>query len=88
MLIGDMGQEEKDLFECLLRINSDQPLDDRADALLGRLVRAGLVDSEDGRLTLTAAGIRRCQSLQQRAYGDEEAARVLAHRQSKPEGDD
>lgn len=83
MVIEEMGQQEKDLLECLLRINACEPLDPRADALLGRLVRGGLVDSHDGTLVLTAAGIRRCQSLQHREHGDEEAALVLQERQAR-----
>lgn len=77
MRISDMGQQEKDLFECLLRINQGEPLDARAEPLVGRLVEAGLVDSDGATLTLTSAGIRRCQSLQHRLAGDEEAAQVL-----------
>lgn len=87
MQIGDMGQQEKDLLECLLRINNGEALDSRADALLGRLVRAGLVDSVGGIITLTSAGIRRCQSLQHREYSDDEAAQVLSDRQAQPDDD-
>ena len=83
MLIVDMEQPEKDLLECLLRINACEALDPRADALLGRLVRAGLVDSTNGVLALTTAGIRRCQSLQHRENADEAAARVLLERHSE-----
>lgn len=87
MLIGDMGQQEKDLLECLIRIDNGQPMDARADALLDRLIRAGLVDSVDGVLKLTLAGVRRCQSLQHREYGDNEAARVLNDRQAQADDD-
>lgn len=87
MLIGDMGQQEEDLLECLQRIDRGEPLDERADALLGRLVRAGLVDSTDGVLTLTNGGISRCQSLQHRQAGDRASAQVLIDRAQSPEQD-
>lgn len=83
MLVGDMGQQERDLYECLLRIAGGDALDPRADALLGRLIRGGLVDSVDGVLTLTAAGVRRCQSLQFREDGDVEASHVRSDRDQK-----
>lgn len=80
MRIGDIGQQELDLLECLIRIDSGAPLDDRAGALLQRLVDAGLVDSHGGELALTTAGIERSRSLQHRLAGDKDAARVLVDR--------
>lgn len=85
MRIGNMGQQEMDLLECLQRIDRNEPLDERADALLGRLVRAGLVDSKNGVLTLTNGGISRCQSLQHRQAGDKAAAQVLHDRETPEE---
>ena len=82
ILIRDMGQEEQDLLECLQRIDRGEKLDPRADALLGRLVMAGLVDSKDGVLSLTFAGIGRCQSLQHRTASDKAAATVLEDRKT------
>lgn len=79
MKVGNIGQQELDLLECLLRIDAQQPLDPRAGDMLTRLVEAGLVDSNDG-LSLTFAGIERCQSLKHRIAGDKEAAKVLAER--------
>ena len=40
--IGDMQQSEQDLLECLVRIRQGEPVDARADALVKRLVEAGL----------------------------------------------
>lgn len=80
MSVGNMGQQELDLLECLVRIDRGQALDPRADDMLMRLVEAGLVDSADGVLALTLAGIERCQSLMHRMAGDMEAAKVLAAR--------
>ena len=80
MNVGNMGQQELDLLECLVRIDRGQPLDPRAEDMLMRLVEAGLVDSADGTLSLTIAGIERCQSLMHRAAGDREAAKVLVAR--------
>ena len=80
MRIGSIGQEEIDLLECLLRIDRRQALDTRAGSMRERLIEEGLVDGSDGKLTLTLAGIERCQSLQHRIAGDKEAAKVLADR--------
>ena len=75
-----MGQQELDLLECLLRIDRGHALDPRADGMRKRLIAAGLVDVRDGGLSLTVAGIERCQSLMHRLAGDREAAKVLADR--------
>jgi hypothetical protein len=80
MKIGSIGQEEIDLLECLLRVDLRQALDSRAYEMRERLIEEGLVDSSDGELTLTYAGIERCRSLQHRISGDKEAAKVLADR--------
>lgn len=81
MAIEGMGQQELDLLECLQRIDLGKELDSRAAELVNRLVAAGLVDDDNGMLTLTAAGIRRCQSLQHRQAGDAAAVRVLDERE-------
>ncbi|MGY1458517.1 MULTISPECIES: hypothetical protein [unclassified Luteimonas] len=80
MNVGDIGQQELDLLECLIRIDQGQRLDSRADDMLERLVEAGLVDDDDGDYRLTLAGIERCRSLKHRVAGDKEAAKVLAER--------
>lgn len=80
MKIGGIGQQELDLLECLIRIDVGESLDGRAAALLHRLVEGGLVDSREGQLTLTAAGIERSRSLQHRLAGDKDAAQVLVDR--------
>ena len=79
--IGDMQQPEYDLLACLVRIRQGEPVDARADALVKRLVEAGLVDCNAATRALTSAGIGRCQSLQHRQAGDAEAAQVLWHRE-------
>ena len=73
-------RHDLDLLECLLRIDQNLSLDERASALLDRLVEGGLVDREGACLALTTAGIERCRSLQHRIASDEEAAKVLAAR--------
>ena len=78
--IGTIGSQDLDLLECLLRIDQNHRLDERADGLLDRLVEGGLVDSENGNLSLTPAGVERCRSLQHRVASDKEAAKVLAAR--------
>lgn len=80
MSVGNMGQQELDLLECLIRIDRGQALDPRANEMLMRLIESGLVDAADGVLALTMAGIERCQSLMHRMAGDMEAAKVLAAR--------
>ena len=79
-IVRNMGTQDLDLLECLLRIDQNLSLDDRASALLDRLVEGGLVDREGACLALTTAGIERCRSLQHRIASDEEAAKVLAAR--------
>jgi hypothetical protein len=80
MDVGRIGQQELDLLECLLRVDLGHALDPRAQAMLERLIEAGLVDTSSGATSLTFAGIERCQSLQHRIAGDKEAAKVLADR--------
>src|SRR3546814_19591861 len=79
MGVGNIGQQELDLLECLIRIDTHQPLDPRAEDMLERLIEAGHVNS-NGDLSLTFAGIERCQSLTHRVAGDTEAAKVIADR--------
>lgn len=78
--IHNIGSQDLDLLECLLRIDSQQPVDKRAADLTDRLVEGGLVDREKGDLKLTPAGVERCRSLQHRVASDKEAAKVLATR--------
>lgn len=80
MRVGNIGQQEIDLLECLLRIDLGHALDPRARGMLERLVEAGLVDRSNGDLALTMAGIERTQSLQHWIAGDKEAAKVLVER--------
>src|SRR3546814_6964052 len=49
--VGNIGQQELDLLECLIRIDTHQPLDPRAEDMLERLIEAGLVNS-NGDLSL------------------------------------
>jgi hypothetical protein len=85
--VGEISQQELDLLECLVRIDQREALDARAGDLLERLIEAGLVDSFDGDLSLTVAGIERCRSLQHRIAGDSEAAKVIAGRGLEFTGD-
>ena len=80
MKIRNIGQQEIDLLECLVRIDLGQALDSRATDMCRRLIEAGLVEDSDGGLVLTPAGIERCRSLKHRVAGDREAARVIADR--------
>lgn len=88
MSVKDMEPQNTDLLECLLRIDREQVLDERSVGLVDRLFKAGLIEQESGRPTLTAAGIERCRSLQHRAAGDKEAAKVLAARASTRDSDE
>ena len=80
MEVGLISQQKLDLLECLLRIDMRLELDPRADAMLGRLIESGLVETSGEGTTLTLAGIERCQSLQHRVAGYKEIAKVLAAR--------
>jgi hypothetical protein len=80
MKIRNMGQQEIDLLECLLRIDMGQALDARAEDMRLRLIDAGLVQESGNGLALTPGGIERCKSLQHRAAGDREAAKAIAAR--------
>ena len=81
MEVGNISQQKLDLLECLLRIDMRLELDPRADAMLGRLIESGLVNTSGEETTLSLAGIERCQSLQHRVAGDKEAAKVIAARE-------
>lgn len=78
--VGDIGADELDLLECLLRIDLRQGLDERASGLATRIVAAGLANEGADGLSLTHAGVERCKSLQHRLASDQEAARVLLRR--------
>ena len=80
MKIGNIGQQEIDLLECLVRIDLGQALDARATDMCRRLIEAGLVQESADGLVLTPAGIERCRSLKHRIASDKEAARVIADR--------
>lgn len=80
MKIGNIGQQEIDLLDCLVRIDLGQALDSRAADMCRRLIEAGLVEDSEDWLVLTPAGIERCRSLKHRVAGDREAARVIADR--------
>jgi hypothetical protein len=78
--VVDIGGDDLDLLECLLRIDLGQALDARAQGLLTRIVDGGLADRSAAGLSLTHAGVQRCKSLQHRVASDREAARVLEER--------
>jgi hypothetical protein len=78
--VGDIGADDLDLLECLLRIDLHEPIDTRAHGLVARIVEAGLVDRDGAGMRLTHAGVQRCKSLQHRVASDHEAARVLEER--------
>ena len=80
MPVKGMGPQNADLLECLLRVDREQSLDQRSAGLVDRLLAGGLLDREEGRLILTAAGIERCRSLQHRVESDKQAGMVLASR--------
>lgn len=80
MDIGNIGQQEIDLLECLVRIDTGQTLDARASDMRLRLIEAGLARECGAGIALTPAGIERCQSLLHRVAGDREAAKVIAAR--------
>jgi len=78
--VGHMGSDDLDLLECLLRIDLHEAVDERAHALVARIVDAGLADRNAEGLSLTHAGVQRCKSLQHRVASDAEAMRLLRQR--------
>lgn len=90
MPVKGMGLQNADLLECLLRVDREEPLDERSAGLIDRLLDGGLLELVEGSLSLTCAGVERCRSLQHRVASDKEATRVLAERVAKkgepPEG--
>lgn len=82
--VGDIGSDELDLLECLLRIDLEQAMDVGARGLVDRIVTAGLADRDLEHLSLTPAGVQRCKSLQHRVAADQEAVRVLLRRGLPP----
>jgi hypothetical protein len=82
--VGDIGAEDLDLLECLLRIDLHEPMDTRAHGLATRIIEAGLADRDAAGMRLTHAGVQRCKSLQHRVASDNEAARVLEERGLPP----
>lgn len=82
MEILPAGQDEVDLLDCMLRIDREEALDPRAGGLCLRLVAAGLVDDDEGKLSLTSGGIERSQSIQHWIAADRACETVLRRRKA------
>lgn len=74
------GPEQYDFLDCMLRIDREEDLDPRASGLCARMFAAGLVEKHDGKFSLTAGGIERCQSIQHWIAADRACEAVLARR--------
>jgi hypothetical protein len=80
--------EDLALLEVLRRVDEHVVLTDSDSAIRTRMIEGGLIhdDDEDG-LSLTAAGIELCKSLQHRVAADAQAARILQQRESVESSD-
>jgi hypothetical protein len=72
--------EDLALLEVLQRIDQHVVLTDDDSAIRQRMVDGGLIEDGEFGLTLSAAGIELCKSLQHRVAADAQAARILQER--------
>ncbi len=80
--------EDLALLEVLRRVDERVVLTDSDSAIRTRMIEGGLInDGEDG-LSLTAAGIELCKSLQHRVAADAQAAKILQQREGAESSDD
>jgi hypothetical protein len=73
--------EDLALLEVLQRVDQHVVLTESDSAMRQRLLDSGLVEEGEYGLTLTAAGIELCKSLQHRVAADAQAAKILQQRE-------
>lgn len=74
--------EDLALLEVLRRVDEHVVLTDSDSAIRTRMIEGGLISDDDADgLSLTAAGIELCKSLQHRVAADAQAARILQQRE-------
>lgn len=76
-----MSLEDLALLDVLDRIDQHVEPAHNSAALRQRLIDTGLVLEQEGKITLSDAGIERCKSLHHRVISDAEAAALLAERE-------
>jgi len=75
--------EDLALLEVLKRVDQHIALTEGDSAIRVRMVDSGLVESDErGELSLTAAGIEMCKSLQHRVAADKQVERILKQREN------
>ncbi len=79
--------EDLALLEVLRRVDERVVLTDSDSAIRTRMVEGGLINEDDDGLSLTAAGIELCKSLQHRVAADAQAARILQQREGSESSD-
>jgi len=72
--------EDLALLEVLQRVDQHVVLTDSDNAMRQRLIDSALIEETDFGLTLTAAGIELCKSLQHRVAADMQAAKITQQR--------
>ena len=73
--------EDLALLEVLQRVDQHVVLTENDNAMRQRLLDSGLIEEDEFGLTLTAAGIELCKSLQHRVAADAQAAKILQQRE-------
>jgi hypothetical protein len=73
--------EDLALLEVLQRVDQHVVLTDGDNAMRQRMLDSALIQEGDYGLTLTAAGIELCKSLQHRVAADMQAAKLVQKRE-------
>ncbi|MFL6591307.1 MAG: hypothetical protein ACJ8GK_01195 [Luteimonas sp.] len=73
--------EDLALLEVLQRIDQHVVLTDSDNAMRQRMIESGLIEEGEYGVSLTAAGIELCKSLQHRVAADQQAARIVQQRE-------
>lgn len=73
--------EDLALLEVLQRIDQHVVLTDSDNAMRQRMIESGLIEEGEFGVSLTAAGIELCKSLQHRVAADQQAAKIVQQRE-------
>ena len=74
--------EDLALLEVLKRVSQNAPLTDDDSVIRTRMIDGGLVTEDEDGLSLTAAGIEMCKSLQHRVAADAQVAKIKQQREN------
>ncbi|WP_166208088.1 hypothetical protein [Cognatiluteimonas telluris] len=81
-----MSLEDLALLEVLQRIDQHVVLTDNDNAMRQRMIDGALIEEGEYGLSLTAAGIELCKSLQHRLAADQQAAKITQQREDDAAG--